>query len=340
MFYKPLRCTGLRELPVGNAFLLPECREPETKAGESIEEVALGGVRDAICVMDQVERDETCEVDAGVSEIEKVVKFEKIRVDTHRENSCSRNRVDQKENEVIAEERIECESESEQQECNDPVIFERGEYQHRLHHYNPGVAEIPRVFPMSDPAELETPLRELMHADDAWTFVPEKKGKTWELPSVKTELGAEVERVICAHNLQGGRSAYVRDCMMTSTGELLSRLDDANKLLDRDGPSYMQQQNIAKDLVRRSGEISAKRGDGVASRGRKIPLGDLEVQEITLGKLHFRAIDFGDTIRLSERSKSVVCHIESQEKNQCVLLHMVAGTQWSREGGKWSADHG
>ena len=63
-------------------------------------------------------------------------------------------------------------------------------------------------------------------------------------------------------------------------------------------------------------------------------MGDCEVQEVKIGKLHFRAVDFGDTIRLSEKSTKTLGNIEHQEKNQCVFTHAVSGTQWHREGRK------
>ena len=43
---------------------------------------------------------------------------------------------------------------------------------------------------------------------------------------------------------------------------------------------------------------------------------------------------FGDTIRLSDRSRVFLDNVESQGRNQCVILHLVAGTQWDREGKK------
>ena len=52
--------------------------------------------------------------------------------------------------------------------------------------------------------------------------------------------------------------------------------------------------------------------------GKRIPLGDCEVQEVDIGKLHFRAVDFGDTIRLSEKSMWIFENVEHQEKNECV----------------------
>ena len=89
--------------------------------------------------------------------------------------------------------------------------------------------------------------------------------------------------------------------MLGDTGELRDRYDRASLEMEDHGPSYMQQENLAKCIVNRAWEIRQKRDNGVITWGRKIPLGGCEVQEITIGKLHFRAIDYGATIRLSGR---------------------------------------
>ena len=80
------------------------------------------------------------------------------------------------------------------------------------------------------------------------------------------------------------------------------------------------------------GEIQPNRKGGVITWGRTIPLGDFEAQDITIANLHFRAIDFGDTVRLSERGKIALVNTDAFERNQCVLIHTVAGAQWAREG--------
>ena len=66
--------------------------------------------------------------------------------------------------------------------------------------------------------------------------------------------------------------------------------------------------------------------------GGKIPLGDCEALGATIGNLRFRVIDFGDTVRISERSRIRLENIDVQERNLCVLLHTVSGAQWDREG--------
>ena len=96
----------------------------------------------------------------------------------------------------------------------------------------------------------------------------------------------------------------------------------------------MVQKTTPKPTTCAVGEIQLRRRGGVITWGRKIPLGDCEVQERTIGYLHFRSVDFGDTIRLSERNRVCLENVAAQERNRCVLLHLVAGTQWGREGKK------
>ena len=91
---------------------------------------------------------------------------------------------------------------------------------------------------------------------------------------------------------------------------------------------------LVGNIVNRAGEIRPKRDSGVITWGRKIPIGDCEAQESTIGKLHFRATDYVDTIRLYEKSRVVLGNVEDKEKNQCVILHVVDGAQWIREGRK------
>ena len=92
----------------------------------------------------------------------------------------------------------------------DPIIFDGEEYRIRRQEYNPGVGRIPHDFLRFDPTELETPLGELLHADDQWAYVHEKDGKPWELPNVKTELGRRIDLAICNHGLAGNQAALVR----------------------------------------------------------------------------------------------------------------------------------
>lgn len=177
-----------------------------------------------------------------------------------------------------------------------------------------------------------------MHADDQWTYVPEKDGKRWEVEHVETEEERKVGKAILEQGLVGNQAALVQERMLKDYGEIQERLVRAMEEMKEDGPSYLHQVNLMNDIAARVGEeklsVRPKRGDGIATWGNRIPLGDCEVQEVAIGKLHFRAVDFGDTIRLSEKSRKELENIEPHEKNQCVLIHAVAGTQRHREGRK------
>ena len=109
-------------------------------------------------------------------------------------------------------------------ECKEPIIFSRDENMNRLQAYNHGVERIPHDFLRFDPTELETHLLEFLRAYDAWAFTPEKKGKGWELPGVKTKLEVEVEKAISEHNIQGDHAALVRGRILTSEGKMMDRV--------------------------------------------------------------------------------------------------------------------
>ena len=66
--------------------------------------------------------------------------------------------------------------------------------------------------------------------------------------------------------------------------------------------------------------------------GEEDPPGDCEVQDLCIGNLHFEAVDFGDTIRLTEAARVATQNVDPFEKNQCVWIHLVAGTIWTRPG--------
>ena len=59
-------------------------------------------------------------------------------------------------------------------------------------------------------------------------------------------------------------------------------------------------------------------------------MGDYEEHEITIGEHHFAALDLCDAIRISDAIQKESENSENREPNQCVLLHLVAGTRWVR----------
>ena len=193
---------------------------------------------------------------------------------------------------------------------------------------------IPHDFVRFGPTELEAQLRELLHADDKWTYIEEKEGIEWPMLDDKTEEDNGIEKMANETDLKGTRSEFIRKRTKGGTGDMGDRCSRAMQELKDEGPIYTHQIDLVKKIARRTGEIRPKRGDGIITWGREIPLGDCEIQEVAIGNLHFRAIDYGDTIRLSEKSRILLGNVEAQEENQCVFLHTAAGLQWGREGRK------
>ena len=221
----------------------------------------------------------------------------------------------------------------------EPVIFPKREYLRMLADFNHGAGRIPHDFLRFDPAGLETPLRELLHAEDKWTYVEPIEGKEWTDDPNESEEEEKVRTLVSQSGLCGNSAAFIRNRMMELSGTLPQRYAMAVEEMKHTGPTYMQEKKTLPRSPEKVGEIQPKRKGGVITWCRKIPLGDCEAQEVTIGNLHFRAIDFGDTVRLSERSKVALGNIDALERNQCVLIHTAAGTQWAREGGKTVFPH-
>ena len=57
------------------------------------------------------------------------------------------------------------------------------------------------------------------------------------------------------------------------------------------------------------------------------------MQDLCVGDLHFKAVDFGDAIRLTEATRICTRNEDPFEKKQCALIHLVAGAIWHRDGG-------
>ena len=99
--------------------------------------------------------------------------------------------------------------------------------------------------------------------------------------------------------------------------------------LAKQGPSFTKDEHHANGRISRIGPIQRNRKECIV-RGRCIPVGDCESQDVTICEFHFVAIDYGDAIRVSEGLERETKNIEYKEPNQCVLLHLVAGMQWAR----------
>ena len=205
--------------------------------------------------------------------------------------------------------------------------------------YNPGVGKIRHDILRFDPTELGNPLRELLRAEERWAYLPVKECKEWHSDVAETGEEVAVNNAILQKGLLGGHAAFSRGRMLSLQGDLTSRCEEATSELREERPSYMKLQLPEGDHREQVGKIQPRRREGVITWGGGIPLGDCESQEVKIGRLHFRAIDFGDTIRLSERSRLHLGDVEAQERNQCVLLHTVEGAQWARVANEMAPHH-
>ena len=203
-----------------------------------------------------------------------------------------------------------------------PALFDYQDCDRRRTECNHGVDKIPHGIMRFDPTEMEGPLRLLLHAQGQWDYVPAVDGPTCDVPHVKSGEEAHIDDLVGKSQLHGNRAAYVRERMITMQGELADRLSAASADLERDGASYMLNSNMADSNIQREGEISPNRRDGVIQWGMGIRLGDCEVQGVALGKLHFHAVDYADTIRLSERGRVHLEGIGPQGGNQCVYYYI------------------
>ena len=78
------------------------------------------------------------------------------------------------------------------------------------------------------------------------------------------------------------------------------------------GPSFTKSAPKARhDGFGRSG--NRRNHKETVSRGRKIPMGDCEAQEATIGEFPFVAVDFGDTIRVSGKIRRSAQKIENRD---------------------------
>ena len=122
-----------------------------------------------------------------------------------------------------------------------------------------------------DPTELETPLRELLHANDEWTYVEEKEGKERSMANVKTSDEMESGRMVREKELRGNQAAFVRKRMLDGDGDSTDRFAKATHEMHDGWPSYTQKVDLVKRIAHRGGEIRPKREDGMITWGRKIP---------------------------------------------------------------------
>ena len=101
-----------------------------------------------------------------------------------------------------------------------PCIFNSIDYEKLRQEYNPGVARIPHDFLRFDLAELEQPMRRILHANDDWTLEPVADGVKWDVDHVPGEIESSINGFLAEKDIKGNRAAFVRERMLSGHGDL------------------------------------------------------------------------------------------------------------------------
>ena len=186
------------------------------------------------------------------------------------------------------------------------------------------------IFLRFDFTQLEPPLRGMLFNSDRWVEQKQDGDKEWRIPSVMTQREVEVEEHLHTAEINGDVGTYLRERMTISELLLAEIREIAKNDVELIGPSFMQASD-GFSCEEQTGKTQ-KEHKGEIVWGRRIPMGDCEAQDLSIGPLRYKALDYGDTIRVSERLRKATSNVEKVEINQCVLLHLVAGVMWNRNG--------
>ena len=121
----------------------------------------------------------------------------------------------------------------------EPVIFEEKGYLQKIKEFDPGVGRIPHDFIRFDATELEGTLREILHANDHWSYLHPAQGKEWASTHQETEEEEDIRAMVEQKNTQGNRSSLAQNRMSTSMGPLADRYDEVTNCIMEEGPIYL-----------------------------------------------------------------------------------------------------
>ena len=211
-----------------------------------------------------------------------------------------------------------------------PIIFAPGEFGRLAKDANRAVDGAPRDFLRFDFGEMETPLRDILFKSDKWMEQRKDGEKEWGIPGVITQRETEAAHHLMTANIHGDLITYLRGRMISSALPLEEAQMVEAQALGLLGASFAQHQAEIPCMVQ-TGSPHKERDETIVW-GRRAPMGDCEAQDLSLGPLHFKAIDYGDTIRVSERLRKSTKNVTNDAENQCALLHLVDGVMWNRNG--------
>ena len=184
---------------------------------------------------------------------------------------------------------------------------------------------------------VEEPLRKLVHLSDQWAedqlgeppthfadvplnALQQTVDEWWteQQPAIHVNLWSYVKNYLAQE--AGQESHRYPECL----SEALERLIQSGTNADAQLAIAGKELRNARDY-KRVGEANPEM---FVTWGEKIQCIDYNAWGISFGKLHFVSIDMGDTIPLTTNLRHALSTPETQEKSQCVILHLALGIEW------------
>ena len=171
-------------------------------------------------------------------------------------------------------------------------------------------------------------MRELLYESDKWAQKEPIGAKGRGVSQTPTGKGPEIEEFLLHKQEKGGGETYVRSRMNATDAPLEEEYQSVKAEMSLKDPGFSNAYHHATGRSFRRAVIRRNHKERI-NRDRQVPSGDFEAREVTIGALHFVAIDYGDTIRASAGLKGNKNN-DNREHNQCALLHLAAGVQGAR----------
>ena len=234
--------------------------------------------------------------------------------------------------------RIECFPRPPPQIDDPPTVFRIFDSQSTTPHE--WLGNIPGDIGTFDFTLLEDDLRQVLHGDDQWVGFTSKPRTTIEnmcdgaaeYTTLYKELGPYLMHVDESIHCQlvnwvrhrgnpDGESVQKR--ILDGLQNIISHGNRLSRTLAAEGYALIQ------------GVTTHQTGDDSSCRifwGKTIQLDDCRAQSVTIGCLSFEAIDYGDTIPLTDYLQRQLNNEDRSEKNQCTLIALAAGLVSAAQG--------
>ena len=188
-------------------------------------------------------------------------------------------------------------------------------------------------------SDLEEPTRKLRITDDSWLFQDEVDpilGPTASIPSAPQE---ELEQWWTANKplISDRLVPFVRNLMLSennpcqffaeSYAHSLECLSEGGAALERNLATQ-----ALESWTKQSSERAGRNPPTAVSFGEKIKCIHYVAQALSVGELHFTAVDMGEDIPLNLRLRQALGSENKFEVNQCVIKHLALSLEWWHNG--------